>query len=95
MILNLILLLVSGFLSYWFYRNIKKQGPLWIAKGSLQIGILILFMGGFLELFFSLPSSPYLKTIFCLVYLWFTVGVNVNLIIPLISLIEKEIERNK
>ena len=94
MIIKLILLLAFGLIFYLFYRNIKKNGILWIAKGSLQTGLLILFIGGFFELFFTLPSNPYIKALFCLTYVWCTVGINVNFMIPLITLIDEKIEKN-
>ena len=93
MIIKLILLLIFGALFFWFYKNIKKQGLFWITKGLLQLGILILFIGGFLKLFVTLPSNIYIKLIFCLTYLWCTVGINVNFMIPLIDLIDKKIDK--
>ena len=92
MISNIILLLILGALSFWFYINIKKRGIFWIFKGFLQIGILILFIGSFFKLFETLPSNVYIKLIFCLTYIWCTVGINVNFMIPLINLIDKKIE---
>ena len=93
MIINLILFFIIGSIIFWFYKNIKKQGLLWIAKGLLQIGILILFIGGFFKLFITLPSSLYVKLIFCITYIWCTIGINVNFMIPLIDLIEKKIDK--
>ena len=91
MIINFIYLLLLGFVFFWFYINIKKNGLKWIIKGFLQIGILVLFIGGFLKIFFSLPPILFIKLIFLIIYSWFTVGINVNLIIPLISLIDQKI----
>ena len=93
MIINLILLFIFGVLFFWFYKNIKKRGFFWIAKGLLQIGIPILFIGSFLKLFITLPPNIYIKLIFCLTYLWCTVGINVNFMIPLIDLIDKKIDK--
>ena len=93
MIMNLILLFIYVAIFFWFYKNIKKHGLLWIAKGLLQIGILILFIGSFIKLFVTLPSNIYIKLMFCLTYLWCTVGVNVNFMIPLIDLIDKKIDQ--
>ncbi len=93
MIINLIFLFIFAAISFWFYKNIKKRGLLWIAKGLLQIGILILFIGGFFNLFLTLPSNFYIKLIFCLTYVWCTVGINVNFMIPLIDLIDKNIDK--
>ena len=75
--------------------NIKKQGLIWLAKGLLQIGLVILFIGGFFRLFVTLPSNLYVKFIFCLTYIWCTVGINVNFMIPLIGLIDKKIDKNR
>ena len=93
MIINLILSFIFGAICFWFYKNIKKRGLLWIAKGLLQIGILILFTGSFFKLFLTLPSNLYVKLIFCFTYVWFTVGINVNFMIPLIDLIDKKIDK--
>ena len=93
MIINLIFLLIFKIIFFWFYKNIKKRGFIWIAKGLLQIGILILFVGGFFKLFVTLPSKIYIKLIFCLTYIWCTIGINVNFMIPLIDLIDKKIDK--
>ena len=95
MIINLILLFIFGAIFFWFYKNIRKRGFLWIAKGLLQIGILILFIGSFFKLFLTLPSNLYIKLIFCITYLWCTVGINVNFMIPLIDLIDKKVDKYK
>ena len=91
MIINLIYILISGLISYWFYKNIKKNGLIWIIKGLLQIGILVLFLGGFFKIFLTLPPNLYIKIIFLITYTWCTVGINVNFMIPLISLIDQKI----
>ena len=93
MIINLIYLLLSSFAFFWFYTNIKKNGPKWIIKGLLQIGILVFFIGGFFKIFFTLPPNLYIKIIFLITYIWCTVGINVNFMIPLISLINQKIEK--
>ena len=61
-----------------------------LIKLLLQIGILILFIGSFIKLFLTLPSNIFLKIIFSILYLWFTIGININLIMPLIKLIERK-----
>ena len=95
MAINLTLFLLCGLVFYWYYKNIKKEGFLWIVKVTLQVGILILFVGGFLKLFANLPSNPFIKLIFFLTYIWCTVGINVNFMIPLIGLINQKIDKNK
>ena len=64
---------------------------IWIVKGLLQMGILVLFIGGFIKIFLTLPSNLYIKIIFLLIYIWCTVGINVNFMIPLIGLIDQKI----
>ncbi len=95
MIVHLILLFLLGALLFWFYKNVKKLGLIWMAKVFLQIGILILFVGSFFKLFITLPSNIYIRLIFCLTYTWCTVGINVNFMIPLIDLIDKKIDTNR
>ena len=91
MIINFIYILLFGFVLFWFYKNIKKNGLIWIIKGLLQIGILVLFIGGFFKIFFNLPPNLYIKIIFLIIYAWCTVGINVNFMIPLIGLIDQKI----
>ena len=91
MIINLIYLLLFSFVFYWFYKNIKKSGLIWIIKGLLQIGILVLFIGGFFKIFFTLPPNLYIKIIFLITYIWCTIGINVNFMIPFIGLIDQKI----
>ena len=91
MLINFIYILLSGFVFFWVYINIKKNGLTWIVKGLLQIGILLLFIGGFIKIFFTLPANLYIKIIFIVTYIWCTVGINVNFMIPLISLIDQKI----
>ena len=91
MIINLLYILLFGFVLFWFYKNIKKNGLIWVIKGLLQIGILVLFIGGFFKIFFTLPPNLYIKIIFLIIYTWCTVGINVNFMIPLIGLIDQRI----
>ena len=90
MIINFVYLLLSSFVFFWFYINIKKNGLKWIIKGLFQIGILILFIGGFFKIFFTLPPNLFVKISFLIIYAWFTVGINVNFMIPLINLIDQK-----
>ena len=93
--LNIFLILIFGALLFWFYKNIKKRGLICLVKGLLQIGLLIFFIGSFFKLFITLPSNLYIKFIFCLTYVWCTIGINVNFMIPLIRLIDKKIDKNR
>ena len=67
-----------------------KRNFMLLIKLILQIGILILFIGSFIKLFLTLPSNIFLKIIFSIVYLWFTIGININLIMPLIKAIDRK-----
>ena len=67
-----------------------KRNFMLLIKLLLQIGILILFIGSFIKLFLTLPSNIFLKIIFSIFYLWFTIGININLIMPLIKTIDKK-----
>ena len=93
MITKLIFLLGISLISYWFYKNIKKHGIIWIAKGLFQIGILILFIGGFLRMFITLPPNLYIKILFFITYIWCTVGINANFMIPLINFIDRKLDQ--
>ena len=65
-------------------------------KFLLLVGVIILFLGLFFNIYISIPNNLSLKVIFIIFYLWFTVGINVNFVMPLIAIINKEInQRNK
>jgi len=64
-------------------------------KFSFVVGILILFLASFFKLYISVPNNLSLKIVFIILYLWFTVGINVNFIMPLIGIIDKEINQRK
>ena len=70
--------------------KISKTNFYILIKLFLQLGILILFLGSFVKLFISLPSNIFLKMIFSILYLWFTIGININLIMPLIKAIDRK-----
>ncbi len=67
---------------------INKKNLLFLIKFSLQVGIIVLFIGTFIKLFLTLPSNLFLKIVFSIIYLWFTIGININLILPLIKVID-------
>ena len=91
MIINLTYIFISSCILYWFIKNIKKSGFVWLIKGLLQIGTIVLFIGGFFKIFFTLPPNLFIKIIFIIIYIWCTIGLNVNLMLPLISLIDQKI----
>ena len=67
----------------------NKRNFILLIKLLLQLGIAILFIGGFIELFLTLPSNIFIKIIFSIIYFWFTIGININLILPLIKAIDR------
>ena len=73
-------------------RNINVYS---LVKIFLLVGFLILFLSSFFKLYISVPNNLSLKFVFIIFYLWFTVGINVNFVMPLIRLIDKEINRKK
>ena len=66
---------------------------MWIGKCLLQIGILILFISGFLKIFITLPPNLYIKILFFITYIWCTVGINANFMIPLINFIDHKLDQ--
>ena len=64
-------------------------------KTLLQIGILVLFVVSFFKIYFFIPNNFLKKVIFFITYIWFTIGINVNFIMPLIGILNKEINKRK
>ena len=75
--------------------KIKNINIYSFVKFLLVAGVLILFLGSFFKIYISVPNNLSLKIVFIILYLWFTVGVNVNFIMPLIGIIDKEINQRK
>ena len=80
-----------------FYEcmKIKNINIYSFLKFFLLAGVLILFLGFFIKIYISVPNNLSLKIVFIILYLWFTVGINVNFIMPLIGIIDKEINQRK
>ena len=75
--------------------NIRNINIYSLVKFFLLVGVIIFFIHAFFKLYISVPNNLPLKIIFILLYLWFTVGINVNFIMPLIGLLDKEINQRK
>ena len=75
--------------------KISNNNIYYSVKFLLLIGIFILFLGSFLKLYNFVPNNLSLKIFFIILFLWFTVGINVNFIMPLIGLIDKKINQRK
>ena len=71
----------------------KNKKFLKFIKLLFDISILFLFIGGYFKLFSTLNTNTSMKIIFSLIYLWFTIGMNVNLILPLSKLIDNKINK--
>ena len=74
--------------------NFRNLNIFSIIKFFLEIGVLILFIGSFYKLFLSVPDNLILKIIYTITYIWFTVGINVNFIMPLLGMIDKQINKH-
>ena len=75
--------------------KIKNINIYFFVKILLVAGVLILFLGSFFKIYISVPNNLSLKIVYIILYLWFTVGINVNFIMPLIGIIDKEINQRK
>ena len=75
--------------------KIKNINIYYFVKIFFVAGVLILFLGSFFKIYISVPNNLSLKIVFIGLYLWFTVGINVNFIMPLLGIIEKEINKRK
>ena len=75
--------------------KIKNINIYSFVKFFLVAGVLILFLGSFFKIYISVPNNLSIKIVFIILYLWFTVGINVNFIMPLIGIIDKEINQRK
>ena len=67
-----------------------KRNLFLLIKLLLQVGIIILFLGNFIKLYLTLPSNIFIKISFSIVYLWFTIGININLVMPLIKALDRK-----
>ena len=75
--------------------NIRSLNFYSFIKFFFLLGIVILFIVFFSKLYIYVPNNLSLKVIFVILYLWFTVGINVNFIMPLTGIINKEINQRK
>ena len=75
--------------------KIKNINIYSFVKFFLVAGVLILFLGSFFKIYISIPNKLSLKIVFIILYLWFTIGINANFIMPLIGIIDKEINQRK
>tara|TARA_Y100000589_G_C27050567_1_gene587119 strand:+ start:135 stop:356 length:222 start_codon:yes stop_codon:yes gene_type:complete len=72
--------------------KIKSKIILKSLKFILEIGFLILFVGSYLKILNTIPPHLFLKIIFSILYLWFTIGMNINLIVPLLKTIDNKLK---
>jgi len=72
---------------------LKNKSIFKLFKIIFEIGILMFFIGGYFKIIYTLQSNIFVKFIFSILYIWFTIGMNVNLIIPLLKLIDNKIKK--
>ena len=72
----------------------RKNLILRFIKSSFEISIIFFFIGSYLKIFNNLDANTTMKVVFSLIYIWFTIGMTVNLILPLLKLIENKINKN-
>tara|TARA_Y100001978_G_scaffold172898_1_gene163469 strand:+ start:102 stop:335 length:234 start_codon:yes stop_codon:yes gene_type:complete len=75
--------------------KIRNINIYFCAKILFLAGVLILFLVSFFKLYISVPNNLSLKIVFIILYLWFTVGINVNFIMPLVGIFDKAINQRK
>ena len=75
--------------------KIKNINIYTFLKYFLVAGVFILFLGSFFKIYISVPNNLYIKIVFIMLYLWFTVGINVNFIMPVIGILDKEINQRR
>ena len=89
--MNILTFIVFGFIAYWIYFSIKKEGIFWIPKAVIALGSFVLWMTLNYKVFNFFLSTPfyYFKS--------FIAGIIFAIIIfpisyRLLDLIEKKIE---
>ena len=73
--------------------KIKIKFILIFLKIVFEILILILFLGSYIKLLNSLEPKIFIKLIFSILYIWFSIGININFIFPLLKLIDNKINK--
>ena len=100
--MNIISFLIGGFIAYWFYWNIKREGIYWLSK-------IFLLAGSFFLLFISLVSyqlelnrllnlflgdtNHLVRAIFFICYLMLAYLIQKHILSPIIFAIDKKIEK--
>ncbi len=72
--------------------KIKSKIILKSFKFLLEMGFLILFIGSYFKILYTIQSHLFLKIVFSILYLWFSIGMNINLIIPLLKTIDNKLK---
>ena len=73
--------------------KIKIKTLLILFKIGFEILLLILFLGSYIKIYNSLEPKIFIKLIFSILYLWFSIGININFIFPLLKLIDNKINK--
>ena len=72
---------------------IKHKSIFKLLKIIFEISIITLFVGSYFRIFNGLPSNVYIKITYTIIYLWFTIGINLNLILSLLKLFNNKIKK--
>ena len=73
--------------------KIKIKTFLILLKIAFEILLFILFLGSYIKIYNSLEPKIFIKLIFSILYLWFSIGININFIFPLLKLIDNKINK--
>ena len=72
---------------------LKNKNVFKILKIFLEFLIISLFISGYLKIYSTLQNNFSIRLVFSIVYIWFTIGMNVNFIVPLLKLINNKINK--
>ena len=62
-----------------------------IFKLLLEIFIFLLFASSYFKILSTIQSNLSIKLVFSVIYIWFTIGMNVNFVLPLLKIIDNKI----
>ena len=72
--------------------SFNKKSFLRILKIFFEVLLFIMFVGTYFKILTTIESNISLKFIFSITYIWFTIGINVNFVLPLLKIIDNKIK---
>jgi len=72
--------------------SFNKKSFLRILKIIFEVLLFIMFVGTYFKILTTIESNISLKFIFSITYIWFTIGMNVNFVLPLLKIIDNKIK---